>query len=191
MYRNWRDLIKPKKIILEGESSTQSYGRFIAEPLERGFGITLGNSLRRILISSLQGAAISSIRIENVSHEFSLLPDVREDVSDILLTLKEVRLKMGTFEPQTLLIDSKGPCEVLAKDIICPSSVEILNPDLHIATLNEGGTLKAELLCRMGRGFIAAGSEEAEELSGIPNGMAVDAIFSPVRKTRINCFECC
>jgi DNA-directed RNA polymerase subunit alpha len=137
--KNWRDLIKPRRITVEPESLTPTYGRFIAEPLERGFGTTLGTSLRRVLLSSLQGAAITSLKIDHVEHEFSTIPDVAEDVTDIILNLKEVLIRMHTSEVKTIRIDSAGPKEVKARDLITDGTVDILNPDHHICTISDGG----------------------------------------------------
>ena len=130
-----------------------NYAKFVCEPLERGYGITIGNSLRRILLSSLPGSAITSVKIDGVLHEFSTIPNVVEDVPEIVINLKNVRLKLDQNEEKTLRIDAKGPGEVKAGDIITDGTVEILNPDLHIATVSEGGTLKMELTADMGRGY--------------------------------------
>ena len=130
-----------------------NYAKFVCEPLERGYGITIGNSLRRILLSSLPGSAITSVKIDGVLHEFSTIPNVVEDVPEIVINLKSVRLKLDQNEEKTLRIDVKEPGEVTAGDIITDGTVEILNPDLHIATVSEGGTLKMELTADMGRGY--------------------------------------
>ena len=130
-----------------------NYAKFVCEPLERGYGITIGNSLRRILLSSLPGSAITSVKIDGVLHEFSTIPNVVEDVPEIVINLKSVRLKLDRNEEKVLRIDFKGPGEVKAGDIITDGTVEILNPDLHIATVSEGGTLKMELTADMGRGY--------------------------------------
>ena len=176
--KNWRDLIKPRG--LQVAESTATYGKFVAEPLERGFGITLGNSLRRVLLSSLQGASITSVKIEGVEHEFTTVPEVAEDVTDIILNLKEVLLKAHTGEPKTLRIDAVGPKEVRAGDIITDADVEILNPQHHIATISDGGKLRLEMACRRGRGYIAA---ERNKVAGTPIGtIPIDALFSPVRR---------
>src|SRR6476660_2405582 len=129
MYRHWTDLIKPKKLEVYKGSLTATYGKFYAEPFERGFGQTIGNTLRRILLSSLMGASIVAVRIKGILHEFSTIPGVTEDVTDIILNLKEVRLRLSDGEPQTLKIEAKGPGIVHAKDIIASSLVEILNPE--------------------------------------------------------------
>ena len=178
--KNWRDLIKPRRIQVDADSLTETFGRFVAEPLERGFGTTLGNSLRRVLLSSLQGAAITTMRIEGVEHEFTTIPDVAEDVTDIILNLKEVLLAMHTQEVKTLHIDVSGPKEVKAKDIITDGTVEILDPEHHICTVSEGGKLKVELTARMGRGYVSA---EHNKVAGTPIGVIpIDSLFSPVKK---------
>ena len=178
--KNWRDLIKPRGLQVDQGSLTNTYGKFIAEPLERGFGITLGNSLRRVLLSSLQGAAITSVKIEGVDHEFTTISEVAEDVTDIILNLKEVLLRMHTTEQKTIRIEAEGPREVKAGDIITDPEVEILNPGHHIATISEGGRLKVEMTCRRGRGYVPA---ERNKVAGQPIGtIPIDALFSPVRK---------
>src|SRR5512144_2855019 len=131
--KNWRDLIKPRRMEIDQESLSQTYGKFVAEPLERGFGTTMGNSLRRVLLSSLQGAAITSVRIEGVEHEFTTVPEVAEDVTDIVLNLKEVLLRMHTNEPKTLRIEAEGPKEVKAGDIIADQDVEILRTVISLS----------------------------------------------------------
>src|SRR5438034_5319482 len=143
--KNWRDLIKPKLLEVDRETLTPSYGKFVAEPLERGFGTTLGNSLRRVLLSSLQGSAITTVKIDGVEHEFTTVPEVSEDVTDIVLNLKEVLLRMHTNEPKTLRIEAEGPKEVKAGDIIADDQIEILNPGHHICTVAEGGKVRMEL----------------------------------------------
>lgn len=162
------------------ESENDSYGKFEVEPLERGYGTTLGNSLRRILLSSLPGAAVTSIQIEGVLHEFSTVPGVVEDVTDIILNLKSLALKMDADEPQIIRIEAEGPGQVKAGDIKINSDVEILNPDLHIATLDSGGKLYIEMIAERGRGYVSADKNKKEEdcIGVIP----IDAIFSPVKK---------
>ena len=162
------------------ESLTQTYGKFFAEPLERGFGTTLGNSLRRVLLSSLQGAAITTVKIDGVEHEFTTVPEVAEDVTDIILNLKEVLLRMYTDDVKTLRIEAEGPKEVKAGDIITDDQVEVLNPGHHICTVAEGGKLRMEMTCRRGRGYLPAASNKtgAESIGTIP----VDSLFSPIRK---------
>jgi DNA-directed RNA polymerase subunit alpha len=178
--RNWRDLIKPKGLTVDGDDSSTTYGKFVAEPLERGFGITLGNSLRRVLLSSLQGAAITSIKIEGVDHEFTTISEVAEDVTDIILNLKEVQLDLHTLESKTLRIDVEGPKEVKAGDILGDQDVEILNTNHHICTVSEGGRLRMELTARKGRGYVSA---DRNKVPGTPIGtIPIDALFSPIKK---------
>ncbi|MGH7899967.1 MAG: DNA-directed RNA polymerase subunit alpha [Candidatus Binatia bacterium] len=178
--KNWKDLIKPKRLEIEEKSLAANYGKFVAEPLERGFGITVGNSLRRILLSSLQGAAFSSVRIKGVLHEFSTVPGVREDVTDIVLNLKEVRVKASEDVPQTARIDVKGEGVVTAAAITAGPNVEVLNPEQHIATLSKDAHLEMDLVIRMGRGYVPA---ERNKEEGAPVGtIPLDAAFSPIRK---------
>jgi len=178
--KNWRDLIKPRRLDVDQDSLSNTYGKFVAEPLERGFGTTLGNSLRRVLLSSLQGAAITSVKIEGVDHEFTTIPEVAEDVTDVVLNLKEVLLRMHTNEVKTLRIEAEGPKEVKAGDIIADQDVEILNPGHHICTISEGGKVRMELSCRRGRGYQAA---SANKVAGSPIGtIPIDSLFSPIRK---------
>lgn len=178
--KNWRGLIKPRGLEVERESLTETYGRFYAKPLERGFGVTIGNSLRRILLSSLQGVAVTTVRIDGVMHEFSSLPDVQEDVTDIILNLKEVRFKMYADGPKTIIIDKKGPGAVTAADIQVDDTVEVLNPTQHIATLGKEGRFKAELRLEFGKGYVPAESVRREELAA--GVIPLDSFFSPVRK---------
>lgn len=184
MERNWKDLIKPKRLEVDKDTLTRTYGRFIAEPLERGFGITIGNALRRVLLSSLQGAAITSVRIDGVLHEFSTISGVKEDVSDIILNLKEVKIKLHGQSPRTIRMKAKGEGEVKAGDIICDSTVEILNPDLHIATLSRDATLTMEMVVKTGKGYVPAerNIEEGQPIGTIP----MDSIFSPILKVSYN-----
>ena len=178
--KNWTDLIKPKRLEVDSETHTRSYGKFTCEPLERGFGTTLGNALRRVLLSSLRGAAITAVRIRDVHHEFSAIPGVREDVTEILLNLKQVRLKMLTDGIRMLRLDAAGEAEVKAGDIKTESAVEILNPDHHIATLAADGQLNIEITVKSGKGFVPAeaNKEEDQPIGYIP----LDASFSPIRK---------
>ncbi len=157
-----------------------NYAKFVCEPLERGYGITIGNSLRRILLSSLPGSAITSVKIEGVLHEFSTIPNVVEDVPEIVINLKNVRLKLDKNEEKTLRIDVREPGEVKAGDIITDGTVEILNPDLHIATVSEGGTLKMELTADMGRGYNnAEKNKKPDQPIGV---LPIDSIYTPVKK---------
>jgi len=179
-YKNWRDLIKPKSLMVDRDSLTRTYGKFVAEPLERGFGITLGNSLRRVLLSSLQGAAITSVKIDGALHEFTALPGITEDVADIILNLKDLLIKQRSYDQKTLRIDKRGPTVVRAGDIETDSTVEILNKDLVIATVGEDGHLKMEMTCRKGRGYVQA---DANKAPSMPVGtIPIDSIFSPVKK---------
>ena len=182
--KNWRDLIKPRRLDVDAETLTGTYGKFVAEPLERGFGTTLGNSLRRVLLSSLQGAAITTVKIEGnggmVEHEFASVPEVSEDVTDIVLNLKEVRLRMHTNEPKTIRIEAEGPKEVKAGDIIADDQVEVLNPGHHVCTLAEGGKIRIEMITRRGRGYVSA---QNNKVAGSPIGsIAIDSLFSPIVK---------
>jgi DNA-directed RNA polymerase subunit alpha len=178
--KNWRDLIKPRGLTVDQESLTNTYGKFVAEPLERGFGITLGNSLRRVLLSSLQGAAITSIKIEGVEHEFMTIPEVAEDVTDIILNLKEVLLQIHANEVKTVRIEAEGPKEIKAGDIIADGQVEVLNPGHHLLTISEGGRVRLEMTARRGRGYVPA---DKNKVAGSPIGtIPIDALFSPIRK---------
>ena len=180
MYRNWQTLIKPKGLGLEEESLTPTHARFHVEPLERGFGITIGNSLRRVLLSSLQGAAITAVRIKGVLHEFSTLPGVREDVTDIILNIKEILVKLHSDGPEILRLKTNKARVVKASDIQPNPNVEILNPNHPIATLSEDGEFEIEMVVKRGRGYVPAerNREEGESIGTIP----IDAIFSPIRK---------
>ena len=170
----------PKRVVKDESASAGNYGRFVAEPLEAGYGRTLGNSLRRVLLSSLEGAAISSVRIEGAPHEFCSLPGVVEDVTDIILNLKKVLLKMYSREPRMVRLKAKGPGEVRAAAIETDGAIEVLNPDQHIATLAADGKIDMELEVRVGRGFCPAewNKKEDQEIGRIP----IDSIFSPVRR---------
>ena len=180
MYRHWTDLMKPKQLEIDEKTLTPTYGKFYAEPFERGFGQTIGNSLRRILLSSLMGASIVAVRIKGILHEFSTIPGVTEDVTDIILNLKEVRLRLSDGEQQTLKIEAKGPGVIHAKDIIAPPSVEILNPEQKIATLSREAKLDAEMVTKLGRGYVPA---ERNKEEGAPvDTIFIDAVFSPIHK---------
>ncbi|MBI4525109.1 MAG: DNA-directed RNA polymerase subunit alpha [Deltaproteobacteria bacterium] len=180
MQKHWADLMTPQKLEVDEKSLTSSYGKFYAEPFERGFGQTIGHSLRRILLSSLVGSAIVSVRMKGILHEFSTLPGVTEDVTDIVLNLKEVRLRLHDSEPQILRIEAKGPGTVKAKDIIPGPNVEILSPEQHIATLSQDAKLEMELVAKLGRGYVPA--ERNKEENAPVDTIFVDAIFSPIRK---------
>ncbi len=164
------------------------YGKFVVEPLERGFGQTLGNALRRVLLNSLPGVAVTSVRIEGVQHEFSTVPGVKEDVAEIILNLKNLSAKLFADQPKMLTVDAHGPCEVTAADIICDEEVEIVNPDLHIATLTEGAHLQMQIMIDKGRGYVSADrnkqlSSERNKGAGLAIGVIpMDSIYTPIRK---------
>ena len=173
------EIEKPRIEIVESREDNR-YGKFVCEPLERGYGTTLGNSLRRILLSSLTGAAVTSVRIEGVDHEFSVVPGVREDVTDIILNLKELRLKMYTDEPVVLRIEVDGEKSVTAADIIASSDVEILNPEKHIATVGQGASLRMEIVAEKGRGYVPADkNKKSDHVIGV---IPIDSIFSPIQR---------
>ncbi len=178
--RHWRDLIRPKSISLDPEGSSEFYGKFVCEPLERGFGITIGNSLRRVLLSSLQGAAITAVRIEGALHEFTTVPDVVEDVSDMILNLKEVVFKAASPKTYTVRVDKEGPGPVYAKDIQVVDGLEVLNPDHLIAILDKKGPLSMELTVNVGRGYVPAERNKTPTMS--IGTIPIDALFSPIRK---------
>ena len=178
--KNWRELIKPKRIEITQDNQTNSYGKFICEPLERGFGITIGNSLRRILLSSLQGAAIVSVKFDGVSHEFSTIPGALNDVTDITLNLKEIKLRLIDVEEAVIHLKKTGEGEARASDIETHGLVEILNPDQHIATLNKGATLDMEMVVKSGKGYVPAEKNKSKDQ---PIGViTLDAAFSPIEK---------
>ena len=174
-------MIEMEKPNIECTQLTGNYGKFVVTPLERGYGTTLGNSLRRILLSSLPGAAVTSIKIEGIQHEFSTIPGVKEDVTEIILNLKKLSLKLHTNTQKTVYIEAKGPCEVTAADIKADEEVEIFNPDLHIATLNEDARLFIEITVSRGRGYVSA--ERNKMNMQIPVGVIpIDSIYTPVKK---------
>jgi DNA-directed RNA polymerase subunit alpha len=182
MHRNWQDLIRPKS--LEADTLNDTYGKFVAKPLERGYGLTLGNSLRRVLLSSINGAAIIAVRIQGVDHEFSTVPSVKEDVTDIILNLKQVSLRYLGEADAVLKLEANGSGVVKAGDIQTNGDVEILNPEQTIATLDAGGKLSMEMVVRHGRGYVSADQNRTENL---PDGMiAIDSIFAPVRRVAYN-----
>jgi DNA-directed RNA polymerase subunit alpha len=179
--RNWRELIRPRRLELEEAESSERYGRFWCEPLERGFGLTLGNALRRVLLSALQGAAITSVKINGVLHEFSTVPGVEEDVSDIVLNLKEVRLRLHGDGPKTIRLHHKGEGRIRAGDFAGEDqSVDVLNPDLTIATLAAEADVEMECTVDHGKGYVLAERNKTEDM---PIGtVPIDSIFSPIRK---------
>jgi DNA-directed RNA polymerase subunit alpha len=181
MQRNWSSLIRPKRIDIDETTRTRFYGEFTIQPLERGFGITLGNALRRVLLSSIQGASIVSIKINSVLHEFSTIPGIKEDVTDIVLNLKGVRFKIGSADSKVVKIDVSRPGAITAADIITDGSVEVLNPDHYIAMMSsEGGSFQADLVVKMGKGYNPAKKElDPDQPEGTIN---IDAIFSPIKK---------
>ena len=178
--RNWRDLIRPKGIAVDTESANQFYAKFTCEPLERGFGITIGNSLRRVLLSSLQGAAITAVRIEGALHEFTTVPDVVEDVSDIILNLKEVVFKAETARTYTARIDKEGPGPVYGRDVQVSEGLQVLNGDHLIAVLDKKGPLSMELTVNVGRGYVPAERNKTPTMA--IGTIPIDALFSPIRK---------
>jgi len=179
--KNWNSLIKPSKFVASRDPEVSNVANIIVEPLERGFGITIGNTLRRVLLSSLQGAAITSIRIPGVEHEFSSIPGVKEDVVDVVLNIKSVVVRMHTSEKQNLILKAVGPCDVTAGMIEVNHDVEILNPDHVICTLAKGSTLTLELVAQVGKGYVPAAN--AENVENLPIGtVSVDALFSPVKQ---------
>ena len=178
---NWRDLIKPQKPQRDEKEATATYAKIVCEPLERGFGTTIGNSLRRILLSSLRGAAVSTVRFEGVLHEFSTVPGVVEDSTDVILNLKELRLRLADDCERAIAridVDREGP--VRARDIVTGPEIDVLNPDQHIATIGKGGRLRAELVVRAGRGYESSdrNKEEDAPVGTIP----IDSLYSPVRR---------
>jgi DNA-directed RNA polymerase subunit alpha len=178
MHRNWQDLITPKN--LETEACNETYGKFVAKPLERGYGLTLGNSLRRVLLSSLNGAAIVAVRIVGVDHEFSTIPGVKEDVTDLILNLKQVNMRYRGNGDATVKLKASGQGVVTAGQIETSGDVEILNPEQVIAHLDADGKLDMEMVVRLGRGYVSAEANRSEEL---PVGMiSIDSIFAPVRR---------
>ena len=178
--KNWQELKKPNALEVKPGNDVRRNATFIAEPLERGFGLTLGNSLRRVLLSSLQGAAITSIKIENVLHEFSSLAGVREDVTDIVLNVKQIALRMQGEGPKRLQLSATGPAEVKAGDIVVSGDIEVMNKDLVICHLDEGATLNMELTADTGKGYVpAVGNRPVDAPIGL---IPVDSLYSPVRQ---------
>ncbi len=178
--KNWRELIKPKRIEIDQDKYSNFYGKFICEPLERGFGITIGNSLRRILLSSLQGAAIVSVKFDSVLHEFSTIPGVLEDVTDIILNLKEVKLKIVDSEEAIIHLSRDRIGEVTAGDIDTHGLVEILNPGQHIATLSKEAELNMEMVVKTGKGYVPSERNKSKDQS--IGTISMDAVFSPITK---------
>ncbi|MFB6350744.1 MAG: DNA-directed RNA polymerase subunit alpha [Bradymonadaceae bacterium] len=180
MYRNWRDMIRPREIEIDPRSQSDTYAKFECQPLERGYGITIGNALRRILLSSIMGTAVTKVQAEGALHEFTSLPEVKEDVTDILLNVKELRLKSHVDEARKLTIDFEGPGTVTGEDIQGDGQIEVLNPEHSIATVSDGGDLQMELTVERGRGYVPAEENKSDD---DPIGMVpVDSLFSPVTK---------
>jgi DNA-directed RNA polymerase subunit alpha len=180
MIQKFKGFQKPKRLECELETLTSTYGKFIAEPLERGFGLTLGNALRRVLLSTIEGAAVTHIRVPGIYHEFSSIPGVKEDITDIVLNIKGLRFKMLVDHPKTLAVKATGPGEVRGSQIVTDADVEILNPELFIATLDKDGKLEMELEVQRGRGYVPA---ERNKREGQPvDVIALDALFSPIRR---------
>ena len=179
-YLNWREMIKPEKLDV---TTTSTYGEFVCEPLERGYGITIGNSLRRIILSSIYGAAIVSVKFEDALHEYSVISDVREDVSEIILNLKELKLRVENADDKILTLNIKGECEVTGADIVSPDGkVEILNPEQHIATLSKSGELNMVMTVKTGKGYALASSNKDDDapIGTIP----IDSVFSPIKRVK-------
>lgn len=182
MQKNWRELLKPKKV--EVDTLTDTYGKFVAEPLERGFGLTIGNALRRILLSSLQGAAITAVKFNGVLHEFSSVPGLKEDVSDIILNLKQVRLQIEGEGPKKMKLKAKGAKDLKAGDIECDASVTVLNPEQHLATLEKAASIECELTADTGKGYVPAERNKSPEQ---PVGtIAIDSVFQPVKRVNFD-----
>jgi len=180
MVRNWCSLIRPRRIEIDESTHTRFYGEFVCQPLERGFGITLGNALRRVLLSSIQGAAIVSVKIDNVLHEFSTVPGVKEDITDIILNLKGVRLKLHSEGPRVVRIDTTKEGIITAGDIITDGTVEVLNKDHYIAFLSGDMPFRMEMVVNSGRGYVPAKKEkDIDQPEGTIN---IDALYSPIKK---------
>ena len=178
--RNWQELIKPTKLEIVSGSDNARVASVVAEPLERGYGLTLGNALRRVLLSSLQGAAVTAIQIDGILHEFSSLPGVREDITDLVLNVKEIALKMGGEGPKRLALSKQGPGSVTAGDIKVTGDIEVLNPELVICHLDDGAEINIEFTVDTGKGYVAADKNRPEDA---PIGyIPVDSLFSPVRR---------
>ena len=179
-YVNWREMIKPEKLDV---TTTSTYGKFVCEPLERGYGITIGNSLRRIILSSIYGAAIVSVKFDDALHEYSVISDVREDVSEIILNLKELKLMVDDTEDKILTLQAKGEGSVTGADIISPDGkVEILNPEQHIATLSKNGVLNMTMVVKTGKGYALASANKDEDspIGTIP----IDSVFAPIKRVK-------
>ena len=179
-YVNWREMIKPEKLDV---TTTSTYGKFVCEPLERGYGITIGNSLRRIILSSIYGAAIVSVKFDDALHEYSVISDVREDVSEIILNLKELKLSVHDVEDRILTLRAKGETKVTGADLVSPDGkVEVLNPEQHIATLSKNGVLNMTMVVRTGKGYSLASANKDDDapIGTIP----IDSVFSPIKRVK-------
>jgi len=184
MIESMKDFQLPTKLEIEKDTASATYGKFIGEPFERGFGTTMGNALRRVLLSSLPGAAVTSVKIEGVFHEFSTIPGVTEDVTILILNIKGVRLRLYSEKAKAIRLKKVGPGEVTAGDLAVDSEVTILNPDLHIATLDKNAVLDMELIVKPGRGYVPA---ERNKEEGLPIGVIpIDSIFSPIKRVNFN-----
>ena len=182
--KNWKELIKPSKLEVRQEKNPEFTATIIAEPLERGYGVTLGNALRRILLSSLQGSAITSLQVQGVLHEFSSIPGVREDLTDIILNVKGIKVKMETDTIKKVQLNAKGPITVTAGMMDCPSDLEIMNPDHNICTLDDGAVLAVEFTIENGKGYVSSTANRSDDL---PIGVIpIDAIYSPVVQVSYN-----
>ena len=179
IHKNWQELIKPNKLDIKAGDQAQKVASIVAEPLERGFGLTLGNALRRVLLSSLQGAAVTAVQIDGVLHEFSSIAGVREDVTDIILNVKEISLRMMSEGPKRMVLRKQGPAVVTAGDIQVVGDIEILNPDLQLCTLDEGAEIRMEFTVDTGNGYVAADRNRPDDA---PIGLIpVDSLYSPVK----------
>lgn len=176
----WKGFQKPKRLDFDAAKLTETYGLFYAQPYERGFGITIGNALRRILLSSIEGAAITAVRIDGALHEFTSLPGIVEDVTDIILNLKQIPIRMHTFEPQIITLEEDQPGEVKSRQIVTGDNVEIIDKDMHIATISQGGKIKIEMKVKWERGYVTAEQNFDEDLE--PNFIPIDSVHSPVKK---------
>ncbi len=178
----WRNLELPTKVVADPATRTDTYAKFVAEPFERGFGVTVGNGLRRVLLSSIEGTAVTSVKIQGVKHEFSSLDGMKEDVTDVVLALKRLRIRFHTEDPKVLTIEKKGPGQVTGADVKCGSDCEVVNKDLVIATLTTDRAFEAEIEVKRGRGYVTQeeNAREEHEIGVIP----LDAIFSPVQRVR-------
>jgi len=180
----WRDFATPKKLLCDEDSLTDTYGRFIAEPFERGYGMTIGNSLRRVLISSIEGAAVTSMKIDGVLHEFSAIPGVLEDITQVVLNVKQLVLRSHARQPKTIMIEKEKKGPVTAGDLDVDETIEVINPELQLCTLTKAGKFRMELEVNRGRGYVPA---ERHKKEGQPIGhVPVDALFSPVKRVNFS-----